>query len=662
MPREVQEEIIEKKLRFFVIDAYDVAKKAGLGTRINTIMQTCFFKISGIIPMEAALQEIKGAIKKSYGKKGEEIVKRNFEAVDQSIAELREVPVPKSASSSLQRPPVVAPEAPEFVRKVTAPMIAYQGDSLPVSSIPADGTFPTGTSRWEKRNVALEIPAWDPEVCIQCGKCVMICPHATIRMKAYDEAHLAGAPSTFKSTKVRGKEFGDARFTIQIAPEDCTGCGLCVHVCPAKNKRETRLKAINMASQPPIRESERDNYEFFLKLPDIERSKVKMDSVRGSQFLEPLFEASGACAGCGETPYVKLMSQLFGDRLLIGNATGCSSIYCGNLPTTPWSKNREGRGPAWSNSLFEDCAEFSMGFRLAVDKKKEQACELVAKLESVIGADLARALIESEQADEPEIFEQRGRVEQLREKLEGVDSPEARHLLDLADYLVKKSIWALGGDGWAYDIGYGGLDHVLASNRDVNLLVMDTEVYSNTGGQMSKATPRAAVAKFAAAGKPTPKKDLALLAMSYGNVYVARVAMGASDTQTVRAFIEAERYKGPSLILAYSHCIAHGINMRTGVDNQKAAVQSGHWPLCRYDPNKVREGKNPLSLDSPAPKIPFTDYAWKEARYKVLQKINPQAAKDLAVLAQQDVNARWRLYEQLANLQYERTDQVKAEA
>ena len=650
LPRRAQERIIRKKIRFYVIDAYGVAKSVGLGTRINTIMQTCYFKISGVVPMEYALREIKEAVEKTYGKKGEEIIRKNFQAIDEAVAKLHEVQVPAEATSAFEMVPPVPQEAPAFIREVTAKMIAYEGDDLPVSKIPADGTFPTGSARWEKRNVALEIPVWDPDTCIQCGKCSLVCPHAAIRMKAYPESALAGHPPTFKWTAIRGKELGDLKFTIQVAPEDCTGCGMCVHVCPAKNKKEARLKAINMAPQPPLREAERENYKFFLGLPELDRRLLKRDTVRGSQFLEPLFETSGACAGCGETPYLKLLSQLFGDRLLIGNATGCSSIYCGNLPTTPWSPNREGRGPAWSNSLFEDAAEFAFGFRLALDKQKGEAEELVDRLAPLVGADLAREILTARQKDEPEIFDQRARVERLKAKLKELGTPEARRLLDLADSLVKKSVWGIGGDGWAYDIGYGGLDHVLASGRDVNLLVLDTEVYSNTGGQMSKSTPRAAIAKFAAAGKPTPKKDLAVLAMTYGSVYVARVAMGASDAQTVRAFVEAERHEGPSLVIAYSHCIAHGINMTTGMDAQKMAVACGHWPLCRYDPGLAAEGKSPLRLDSGAPTIPFAEYSLREARYKFLEKSFPENFKRLSELAQKDVEARWKLYKQLAGL------------
>jgi pyruvate-ferredoxin/flavodoxin oxidoreductase len=573
----------------------------------------------------------------------------NFNAVDKAVENMHEVKVPGKVTSTTEMPPTVSPKAPEFVQEVTAEIIAGRGDGIPVSKFPVDGTFPTGTAMWEKRNIALEIPVWDENVCIQCGKCVFVCPHGTIRFKVYDEKHLANKPATFKSADARDKEWKDLKYTLQVAPEDCTGCGLCVDVCPAKNKQETRLKAINMQSQMPLREPERENWEFFLELPEMDRSKVKMN-IRQSQVFEHLFEFSGACAGCGETPYVKLMSQLFGDRAVIANATGCSSIYGGNLPTTPFTKNREGRGPAWSNSLFEDNAEFGMGFRLAIDKQAQFAAELAGKFESVIGGDLVAALINAEQKNEADIYEQRQRVKALKEKLAGNDSPEAKQLLNIADLLVKKSVWVVGGDGWAYDIGFGGLDHALASGRDVNFLVLDTGVYSNTGGQMSKATPRGAVAKFAAGGKPLPRKDLGLIAMSYGSVYVAQVAMGAKDEHTLKAFLEAEAYDGPSLIIAYSHCIAHGINMTMGMHNQKAAVESGFWPLYRYNPELAAEGKNPLVLDSKAPKIPLEEYMYSENRFKMLTKSNPKEAKRLLQFAKQDVIERWKQYEYLASM------------
>ncbi len=653
LPRTVQEQIIEKKLKLYVIDGYKVAADTGMGSRVNTIMQTCFFAISGILPKDEAISAIKNSIKKTYGKKGEEIVQQNYNAVDQTLAHLYEVNYPAAASSKIEMPPVVSPKAPDFVKNVTAKMIAGMGDTLPVSAFPVDGTWPQGTAQWEKRNIALDIPVWDESICIQCGKCAMVCPHASIRIKVYDPKYLASAPPTFKSMDYKGTEYKGKKYTIQVAPEDCTGCSLCVEVCPAKNKSETRLKSINMKPQPPIRESERVNFEFFLDLPEVDRRDVKIDTIKGSQFLQPLFEFSGACSGCGETPYLKLVSQLFGDRAIVANATGCSSIYGGNLPTSPWAINSDGRGPAWSNSLFEDNAEFGLGYRLSIDKQNEFAKELLAQLAPSIGEDLATALINAEQSDEAKIYDQRERVSALKKKLSQINSPEAKNLLAIADILVKKSIWIIGGDGWAYDIGYGGLDHVLASGRNVNVLVLDTEVYSNTGGQMSKSTPRAAVAKFAAGGKPLPKKDLGMIAMSYGNIYVAKVAMGSNDLQTVKAVLEAEAYNGPSLIIAYSHCIAHGIDMEKGMESQKAAVESGHWPLFRFNPVLAHEGKNPLKLDSKAPKIPFKQYAYMETRYKMLTKSKPEEAKRLIELAQEDTTSRWHLYEQMANLKYD---------
>jgi pyruvate-ferredoxin/flavodoxin oxidoreductase len=652
LPREVQEQLIAKKMKLYTIDAYSVARETGMGVRINTIMQTCFFAISGVLPREEAIAAIKRAIKKTYGGKGEEVVQKNYRAVDKTLANLYEVRIPASATSTITRPPIVPIEAPEFVQKFTAPIYGGLGDTLPVSAMPADGTFPTGTTQWEKRNIALEIPVWDADVCIQCAKCAMVCPHAAIRVKIYDPNLLPSAPATFKSTRYRGPEYPGMVVTYQVAPEDCTGCGLCVDICPAKSKSEVKHKAINMESQPPIRLPERENYRFFLEIPEMERSKVKIDNIKGSQLLVPLFEYSGACAGCGETPYLKIMSQLFGDRAVVANATGCSSIYGGNLPTTPWAKNREGRGPAWSNSLFEDNAEFGYGFRLTIDKQNEYAKELIRRLESRIGTELATGLLEADQGTEAGIQAQRERVEALRRKCREIDTREARDLESLADSLVRKSVWIVGGDGWAYDIGYGGLDHVLASGRDVNMLVLDTEVYSNTGGQASKATPRAAVAKFASGGKPVAKKDLAMLAMSYGTVYVAKVALGAKDAQTLQAFIEADAYPGPSIIIAYSHCIAHGINMTTGMQNQKLAVESGYWPIFRYHPERAARGENPLKLDSKAPKIPLEEYAYKETRYKMLTKSKPEEAARLLKLAQHDVVSRWRLYEQMAALNY----------
>ena len=648
LPRTVQEGIIRKKLRFYVIDAYTVARESGMGGRINSVMQTCFFAISGIFSREEAMERIKGAIQATYGGKGDEIVQMNYRAVDQTLQNLHEVKVPGKATSHTELPPVVPDRAPGFVREVTAMMIAGRGDEIPVSAFPCDGTFPVATAKWEKRNIAQEIPVWDPDVCIYCGKCAMVCAHASIRIKVYDPKHLAGAPPTFKAVDAKDREWAGLKYTIQVAPEDCTGCALCVDVCPAKNKTQTRLKALNMAPQVPLREPERANWDFFLSIPELDRDRVNHGTVRQSQVLEPLFEFSGACGGCGETPYVKLLTQLFGDRALIANATGCSSIYGGNLPTTPYTTNAEGRGPAWSNSLFEDNAEFGLGFRLTIDQHAEAARRLVRQLESEVGAQLAAAIIDAAQTDETGIFEQRQRVALLKKKLQPLNSDAARQLLSLADMLVKKSVWILGGDGWAYDIGYGGLDHVLASGRNVNILVLDTEVYSNTGGQMSKSTPRAAVAKFAAAGKEMRKKDLALMATNYGNVYVARVAMGAKDEHTLRAFLEAESFDGPSLIVAYSHCIAHGIDMTKGMQNQKAAVSSGQWILFRYDPRRAAAGQNPMVLDSGAPKMKVADYLRMENRFQMLTKSHPEAAKELWREAQTDVEERWRLYEHLA--------------
>ncbi|MEJ2210428.1 MAG: pyruvate:ferredoxin (flavodoxin) oxidoreductase [Anaerolineae bacterium] len=656
LPRTVQQEILDKDLQFYVIDAYRVARETGMGVRINTIMQTAFFALSGVLPRDQAIVAIKDAIKKTYGKRGEAVVRKNFAAVDMALANLFHVEVMDEVTSRIEMPPVVPAEAPDFVKEVLAPMMARKGDSLPVSKLPADGTYPSATTQWEKRNIALEIPIWEPDICIQCAKCAIVCPHATIRFKIYDSALLENAPETFRSAKARGREYDGMVATIQVAPEDCTGCGACVEVCPAKDKTQPKRKAINMKPQPEHRQVEAENYRFFLDLPDFDRTQVKTTSVKGSQLLRPLFEYSGACAGCGETPYVKLLSQLFGDRALIANATGCSSIYGGNLPTTPWAVNADGRGPAWSNSLFEDNAEFGFGFRLTVERQSQYARELVERMRDALGDDLANDLIHSPQVTEADIAAQRARVDQLMSKIEDLDTPEAVQLRSLADMLVKRSVWILGGDGWAYDIGYGGLDHVLASGRDVNVLVLDTQVYSNTGGQMSKATPRAAVAKFAAAGKKQPKKDMGLIAMTYGNIYVAQVAMGASDRQTVQAMVEAESYDGPSLVIAYSHCIAHGIDMRTAYEQQQRAVDSGAWVLYRYDPRLEAEGKNPLRLDSKAPKIPLRDYAYNETRFKMLTQSHPDEAERLLKLAQEDVNSRWRTYQQLASLDYSQSE------
>jgi pyruvate-ferredoxin/flavodoxin oxidoreductase len=658
LPRSVQKQIIDKKIHFYVIDGYKVAKMTGMGARVNTIMQTCFFAISGVLPRDEAIEAIKYSIKKSYGAKGEEVVKKNFKAVEETLANLFEVKVPDQPSSSFEKPPAVPVQAPEFVQKIVAPIIAGEGDSLPVSVFPVDGTFPTGTAAWEKRNIALEIPSWNPDVCIQCGRCSVSCPHAAIRIKAYDERLLEKAPATFKSMQAKGNDFQPGMcYTVQVAPEDCTGCGVCVEMCPARNKKESRLKAINMVSQPPVRMQERENFEFFLSLPEYDRRLVRLASVKTNQLLQPLFEFSGACSGCGETPYIKLMTQLFGDRALIANATGCSSIYGGNLPTTPYAFNKDGRGPAWSNSLFEDNAEFGLGYRLTIDKHTQMAQELLKKFAPELGDDLVTSLMQSDQSDETGIYNQRERVKALKDRLSGVDSQDAKNLISLADYLVKKSVWIVGGDGWAYDIGYGGLDHVLASGRNVNILVLDSEVYSNTGGQMSKSTPRAAVAKFAAAGKPAGKKDLGLHAINYGSVYVATVALGANDVQTIRAFMDAESFNGPSLIIAYSHCIAHGIDMTKGNQQQKAAVNSGHWLLYRYDPRVTEQGKNPLTIDSKPPSIPLKDYIYSETRYKMLTLSQPDEAKRLLQLAEEDIRARQKFYRQMAGLDYDQTVQ-----
>ncbi len=649
LPRTVQQQIIDKNLKFYVIDGYEVARQTGMGGRINTIMQTCFFAISGVLPREDAIAAIKHAIKKTYGKRGETVVLKNYAAVDATLSHLHEVKVPGKVTARFDIRPAVPAAAPEFVQKVTARIVEGNGDALPVSAMPIDGTFPSATAQWEKRNIALEIPEWDQELCIQCGKCVLVCPHSVIRAKVYDAGHLEGAPATFKAVAARWKDMKDRKYTLQVAPEDCTGCTLCVQVCPAKSKSEVKHRAINMVPQSPLREPEAANWDFFLKIPDTDRKTLSMGQVKDVQLLQPLFEFSGACSGCGETPYVKLMTQLFGDRMLVANATGCSSIYGGNLPTTPYCTNEDGRGPSWSNSLFEDNAEFGLGMRLAIDKQAEYARELVWRLGFLVGEELAQAILNADQKTEAGIFAQRERVQQLKEKLAGAETAEARDLLSLADALVKKSVWIVGGDGWAYDIGYGGLDHVLASGRNVNVLVLDTEVYSNTGGQASKATPRGAVAKFAAGGKPVGKKDLALMAMSYGSVYVAKVAMGGSDMHTVKAFLEAEAFEGPSLIIAYSHCIAHGYDMAFGMDQQKAAVNSGYWPLLRYNPSLAAQGKNPFQLDSRAPSIGLKEYIYNETRYTMLAKSNPDEAKRLLELAQDDVGMRWKLYEHMSH-------------
>ncbi len=649
LPLELAEEIIQKKVKLFVIDANKVAKDAGLGRRTNTVLQTCFFALTKVIPVEKAVASIKGAIEKTYGKKGADVVRMNVQAVDNAISNLKEVQVPAKTNGHHRRPPVVRAEAPDFVKRVTAIMLAGKGDLLPVSAFPVDGTWPTGTTQWEKRNIALDIPVWDPEICIQCNKCALGCPHAAIRAKVYDESQLAGAPEGFKSMVFKAEPFKGKRYTLQVAAEDCTGCRLCVEVCPAKDKANPRHKALDMAPQRPLRDAERERYAFFLKIPEVDRKLVKMD-VKGSQLLQPLFEYSGACAGCGETPYVKLLTQLFGDRAIVANATGCSSIYGGNLPTTPFAQNPDGRGPAWSNSLFEDNAEFGYGFRLTVDAHENYCKILLQRNASAIGDKLVSELMGAKQDDEAGIEAQRARVVALRQKLGTLPgSVDMTHLKTLADYLVKKSIWMVGGDGWAYDIGYGGLDHVLATNRNVNMLVLDTQVYSNTGGQASKATPIGAAARFAMAGKDVNRKDLGMLAMAYGHVYVAAVAFGAKDTQTLRAFVEADAHPGPSIIIAYCHCIAHGIDLAKGCDHQKAAVDSGAWPLFRFNPSRIPLGEPPLVLDS-AQKSQIRDYMLSETRFRMVEKMNPKRFGSLMEQAEREAKRRTETYEQMAKM------------
>lgn len=687
LPRPVQQTIIDKNLQLWVIDAYDVANEVGLGGRINTIMQAAFFNISGVLPQEEAIAQIKDAVKKTYGKRGEAVIRMNYAAIDAAVAHLHQVEIPTQITSDVELIPPVPMNAPDFVKEVTAAIIAGFGDDLPVSALPDDGTYPCATTQWEKRNIGLEVPLWDPDVCIQCGKCVLVCPHAVIRSKLVHESEMANAPEGFVVTENRWREVDSSyKYTLQVAMEDCTGCALCVEVCPAKNKSAVGRKAINMTEHAPLREKGQQDWDFFLDLPDYPRHtnggnghgnitidplpEMDFKNVKNVQLLQPLFEFSGACAGCGETPYLKLLSQLFGDRTVIANATGCSSIYGGNLPTTPWAVNKEGRGPAWSNSLFEDNAEFGLGMRLTIDKQRAYALDLTNQLRGIVGDDLASDILSADQSTEQGIYEQRQRVAKVKTALEGaladgssLDTTTqriAKDLLSLADMLVEKIVWIVGGDGWAYDIGFGGLDHVMASGRNVNILVMDTEVYSNTGGQSSKATPMAAVAKFAAGGKPTGKKDLAMMAINYGNVYVAQIAMGASDAQTMKAFIEAQSYDGPSMIIAYSHCIAHGINMTKGMEQQKLATECGYWPLFRYDPRLKAEGKNPLQLDSRAPKMPLERYAYNENRYRMLTKTNPDAAEELMDAAQQFILERWSRYEQMAAQEGKSAERTKA--
>jgi pyruvate-ferredoxin/flavodoxin oxidoreductase len=651
LPLEVQRAIVDKELKFYVIDAQKIATEVGLGSRVNTVLQTCFFALSGVLERDEAIAAIKRSIEKSYGKRGRAVLEQNFAAVDRAIDGLHRVEIPEEAVSDLYRLPPVPEDAPDFVKRVTAMMIAGQGDLLPVSALPVDGTFPTGTTKYEKRSIAIEIPIWDPDICIDCAKCALVCPHAAIRMKVYDPSAVEAAPTTFKHKEWKDREHPGMWMTIQVAPDDCTGCGVCVDTCPAKSKEVVKHKSINMEPKLEHLEVERPNWDFFLSIPPMDRTEVKVASIKGSQMLEPLFEFSGACSGCGETPYLKLLTQMYGDRILVANATGCSSIYGGNLPATPWTSGPDGRGPTWSNSLFEDNAEFGLGMRLALDHQMGYAHQLLERLAPQVGEDLATAILGARMDDETGIAEQRGRVAELRERLEGIAGDEARDLLEIVDALVRKSVWVVGGDGWAYDIGFGGLDHVLATGRDVNVLVLDTQVYSNTGGQASKATPRGAVAKFAAAGKPVGRKDLGLFASDYGNVYVGQVALGGDNAQTVKAFAEAESWPGPSLIIAYSTCIAHGIDMSTSMSHQKEAVQSGFWPLYRYDPRKATEGEHPWQLDSKTPVVPLKEFQSKEARFAMLARSKPEEYEELAKLAQADAEERWRFYEQLAGVE-----------
>ena len=664
LPAKLQQQLISKKIRFYVIDAYAVADKTGMGKHINTIMQTCFFAISGVLPQADAITAIKQAVEKTYGKKGQRIVELNYTAIDETLASLQAVELPVTVSSLFDIKSSISATAPDFVKRVTGEIIAGHGNVLPVSVMPVDGTFPTGTAQYEKRNLALEIPVWEADICTQCGKCVMVCPHAVIRSKIYETDQLVNPPAAFKHTPVLGKDFpAGLSMSYQVSPEDCTGCTLCVDICPIRDKSNASRKALNMQAQPPLRETENKNWDYFLSLPEYDRRLLKTNTIKGAMVLQPLFEFSGACVGCGETPYIKLASQLFGDRMLIANATGCSSIYGGNLPTTPWTKNAEGRGPAWSNSLFEDNAEFGLGMRIALDKQIATAKELLILHQAQLGAELVDALLNADQTDEVGIYEQRVRVTELKAKLSQdpqFKTPAALTLLELADTLSKKSVWIIGGDGWAYDIGFGGVDHVLASGRNVNILVLDTEVYSNTGGQTSKSTPLGAVAKFSAGGKATAKKDLALLAMDYSNVYVAHVAYAGKDTQTLTAFLEAEAHDGPSIIIAYAPCIAHGVDLSNNHRQQSLAVKSGHWPLFRFDPSKAKAGKNPMKLDSAEPSIPYRDFVKTETRFSMLWQTHPDDAEAFLAQAQLDVTHRYHYYKQLAELEWTDATSVSA--
>jgi len=661
LPEKMQQQIIDKKIKFYAIDAYKVADESGMGKRINTIMQTCFFSISGVLSKDKAIESIKQAVENTYGKKGKQLIQLNFKAIDQTLLNLYEVSVPEKLGSHIKLSESIPKSAPEFVKNVTAEIIAGRGDSIPVSLLPADGSYPLGTAAYEKRNLALEIPVLDENLCTQCGKCPLVCPHGVIRSKVYDESKIDAAPESFKSMPVKGKDFASTyRMSYQVSPEDCTGCGLCVDICPIHDKTNVSHKALNMVAYTAgLREQEKVNWEYFLALPEYDRSLIKTNTIKGAMILRPLFEFSGACEGCGETPYIKLASQLFGDRMVVANATGCSSIYGGNLPTTPWAKDSEGRGPAWSNSLFEDNAEFGLGMRLSIDKQQQYATELLQRLKPQLDDDLVNVILSADESTEEGIKQQRQRLQTLQTKLSSIDSLDARELETVADKLSRKSVWIIGGDGWAYDIGYGGLDHVLASGRDVNILVLDTEVYSNTGGQTSKATPRGAVAKFSAGGKPSPKKDLALLAMDYENVYVAHVAYGAKDIQTIHAFNEAEAYNGPSLIIAYSPCIAHGIDLKNNHQQQQLAVNSGHWPLFRYNPENAKQGINPLHLDSKEPSVPYRDFIQTEIRFNMLWRTHPEVAEKLLEQSQEDVLHRYHFYQQLAELSWDSTSSTQ---